>query len=1367
MKRIVILIYLFLFANTAYSACEQTLSVGGNIASAVANAAPNTEVCLNAGNYGVVNLFDIGRSTFVTLKSTSGQTANISPQPGNSDFIRFQNLTISSNVVQNSCSSNIQWVNNNFASVGIVLTNSGCPQLNTLFDGNTFSGYAPGGGYEGRLQLVFAGGITVTNNLFIGGTGDGIQLTGGVNNVNINNNTFTDIIDVFCRPVHCDAIQLFGTGNGIVIQDNLFKNGDTFIMAPDGSDNVLITNNVFNGTGITYPDKIQFGSSNNHIFDHNTLIEVRASFDSKLGEPASTNAILRHNLMAGGSTFKLNGGGGCTGCTQTNNLSGTPTFVGGANPSTFSGFKLTSSSIGYQQAPGPLDIGINDTSGPDVTPPTVSGTVPSSSATGVSISANQTITFNEALDPATVSSSTFILTNTSTSAVIPSAVTHSSGTVTINPNANLSPSTQYTITVRGGSTDPRVRDVAGNNLAANYTFNFTTVVPDTTPPTVSSTVPASGATSVSVNADQSITFSETMDSASINSTNIVLTNTSTSAVIPTTITYSGNTATINPNADLAAFTGYTITLPSGGVRDVSLNGIAATFTRSFTTGDVPQFNCSTGTNSLWPTNPTPATTDASDGVTLELGVKFRSSTSGVICGVRFYKGVTNTGTHVGKLYTSTGTLLASVTFTGETTSGWQRMDFSSPVDVTANTTYIASYVSPSGAFSTSAGYFNSSQTTGNLYAFTGAESGGNGVYRSGAAGFPNTNGNNANYWVDVVYSNGTPSSDTTPPTVNNVSPANATTGIAISSAVTATFSEAMNATTLTTTNVELRNPANSLIPATVSYNSGNNSVVLTPSAPLSNSTVYTVRIKSGGTGVKDVAGNALATDFVSTFTTAPLATCPCTVWDASATPQGQVTDATAIELGVRFRSSIAGNVTGIRFYKGTANTGTHVGKLWSNVGNLLANATFTGETASGWQQVTFSAPVAIAANTTYVASYFAPNGNYSVDSAYFSTQNYINTPLTALQTGVDGSNGVFLQSPTGGFPTSTNNAGNYWVAPVFDNGAPTDTTPPTVTSTIPVNVATGVGVGANLSVLFDEQLDPLTVTSSTIVLTATVGGAVIPATVTYSGTTATINPNSDLSINTQYTVTVRGGGTDPRVKDDSGNALAANYTFTFTTQTTTVYAIPLGAVNRWNFETASFLADSIGTSAFSSTSNMPVVQVGKHGDAAYFDGADFITAALTPSNFNSAGYSFSFWVNPDAETLDNTRLSATESLPSLEMILFNRYIFEAQQQRNIGTRYSSAVVFNNTKGPYRTTLQAGQWSHVVVTYGSNEQKLYVNGNLAASIKRTKPMVSQFNRLTLGSSSRGKRLKAKLDTLIIYPRALTQAEVTVLNNQNGQ
>jgi len=162
-----------------------------------------------------------------------------------------------------------------------------------------------------------------------------------------------------------------------------------------------------------------------------------------------------------------------------------------------------------------------------------------------------------------------------------------------------------------------------------------------------------------------------------------------------------------------------------------------------------------------------------------------------------------------------------------------------------------------------------------------------------------------------------------------------------------------------------------------------------------------------------------------------------TLWPVTAAPA--VVDAgpdSAVELGVKFRSDAAGSITGIRFYKASANTGTHVGNLWTSTGTLLATATFTGETASGWQQVNFAKPVSITANTIYVASYHANTGHYSFTENYFLTNGVDNPPLHALANGVSGGNGVSAYGSTSVFPNQTWNARNYWVDAVWQAGLP-------------------------------------------------------------------------------------------------------------------------------------------------------------------------------------------------------------------------------------------------------------------------------------------------------------------------------------------
>jgi hypothetical protein len=156
-----------------------------------------------------------------------------------------------------------------------------------------------------------------------------------------------------------------------------------------------------------------------------------------------------------------------------------------------------------------------------------------------------------------------------------------------------------------------------------------------------------------------------------------------------------------------------------------------------------------------------------------------------------------------------------------------------------------------------------------------------------------------------------------------------------------------------------------------------------------------------------------------------------TLFTSSSKP-GTVTanDPNAVDLGVKFTASVNGTITGIRFYKGPQNTGTHIGDLWSASGTLLASATFTNETASGWQQVNFSTPVSITAGTTYIASYEAPVGEYSVNSNYFANA-HTSGPLTAPSSASSGGNGVYAYGSSNLFPASTFNASNYWVDVVF------------------------------------------------------------------------------------------------------------------------------------------------------------------------------------------------------------------------------------------------------------------------------------------------------------------------------------------------
>ncbi|MGC0417688.1 DUF4082 domain-containing protein [Embleya sp. AB8] len=429
---------------------------------------------------------------------------------------------------------------------------------------------------------------------------------------------------------------------------------------------------------------------------------------------------------------------------------------------------------------------------------------------------------------------------------------------------------------------------------------------------------------------------------------------------------------------------------------------------------------------LWTPTDQPSAGPDPDTVATELGVKFQPDRAGYITGVRFWKDATNTGTHTGTLWSATGTRLAGATFGTETASGWQQVTFAQPVPVAAGATYVASYQAPNGRYTADQGGLTTAHIRGPLTAPASNASGGNGVYRYGA-GFPTSSWNDSNFWVDPVFTtSGTPTTGT-PPVLTATVPANAAGAVAVGTTIGATFDKAVQPATIAWS---VAKPDHTTAAGTASYDATSRTATFQPTAALTAGTTYTVTL----TGAQAADGTPMA-DTSWSFTTAggaPPPTCnpSCTIWPAGATPATLAdSDATGIELGVKFTSSVPGRITGLRFYKGAANTGTHTGTLWNATGTALATATFTGESTSGWQQVNFAQPVTIAADTTYVASYFAPAGRYS------STEGGLTAaagtgPVKAAASGTVGGNGVYAYGASG-FPTSTWNDSNYWVDVAF------------------------------------------------------------------------------------------------------------------------------------------------------------------------------------------------------------------------------------------------------------------------------------------------------------------------------------------------
>ena len=230
------------------------------------------------------------------------------------------------------------------------------------------------------------------------------------------------------------------------------------------------------------------------------------------------------------------------------------------------------------------------------TPPTVSSVNPVGGAVGVSVGTTVSVTFSEAMDPATISASTITLSNVTAGGLVSAAVAYyaSTNTAVLTPSIRLAQSTTYMMTVAGGPTG--VEDVAGTALASTFTTSFATATPDT-PPTVSSVNPAGGAVGVSVGTTVFVTFSEAMDPTTMSASTITLSNVTTGGGVPGTVASlcATNTAVLTPSNLLAQSTMYMVTVAGGptGAEDVAGTPLASTLTSSFTTTNQ-------ATYTIWP-----------------------------------------------------------------------------------------------------------------------------------------------------------------------------------------------------------------------------------------------------------------------------------------------------------------------------------------------------------------------------------------------------------------------------------------------------------------------------------------------------------------------------------------------------------------------------------------------------------------------------------------------------------------------------------------------------------------------------------------------------------------------------------------------
>ena len=767
--------------------------------------------------------------------------------------------------------------------------------------------------------------------------------------------------------------------------------------------------------------------------------------------------------------------------------------------------------------------------------PTVISTLPVNGGTGVLLNTTVTAVFSSVMAPATINSTTFTLTGPGGTPVA-GAVTYSGSTATFTPAASLAASTIYVATITTGATDP-----GGNPLAANFVWSFTTGLP-----TIVSTIPTAGATAVPVNTLVSATFSEPMNGLTFTNSTFTLTG---PGLTPVTgvVTYAGSTATFTPTVILANSTLYTATITTGAKDNAGVS-LAANFVWTFTTAAPPTVVSTVpadGASAVAVNTVVSATFSGAMDPTTITGTTFTVTGPGLnpVAGTVTYAGTTAT-------FTPTTILASSTLFTATITTGAKD---STGAALAANFVWTFTTVAPPMVIST--------------------------VPANGAVGVLST--------AIITATFNEPMDATT---------INSTTFTVEGPAPILVSSPARRAASV------IPGPNGPAVAGTVTYSGV--TATFTPTAPLLGSGLYTATIT---TGAKDPTGNPIAANYVWTFNTAPIPMVTSTVpangainvplnQKISATFSSPMSASTITAAGTFAVTVTTGGaaVPGALTYDAASNTA-----IFAPTAALTANTEYTGtittaaQSSAGnalaanyvWSFTTgvatnASAPTVTLTNPVDTATNVALNQKIAATFSTFMDPSTISAPgtFTVAVAGLGGAavpGTVSYAGKTAIFtPTANLTASTQYTATIttaakdltgiamaanfvwsFTTGLFTNTVPPVITATNPVNGAIDVFIDTTVSATFNIAMDPTTITSATFTLIDG-SGATVSGTVSYDAASqiAVFMPAANLAANTTYTALV-----SSLVTDLSGNALGFGGTpnpWSFTTGVSTGAAGP-------------------------------------------------------------------------------------------------------------------------------------------------------------------------------------------------------------------
>ena len=819
----------------------------------------------------------------------------------------------------------------------------------------------------------------------------------------------------------------------------------------------------------------------------------------------------------------------------------------------------------------------------DTTPPMLSSSVPANNATDVNASANIVLTYDEEVQKGSGSITLQPLGGTVVTIPISTAQVSVAGSVvTINPTTDLLAATTYTLMVPAGP----IEDLAGNS-AGSFILNFATAAAlDTTPPTINSSAPASGAT---INAFDNIVlmYSEALQKGSGSIT--LQPSSGTLVTIPISsaqVNVVAGVVAIDPTADLVAGTSYTLSFPAGAFQDLAGNN-AGSFTLNFNTA-VPLDTTAPTISSRVPAN---------NAMNVNIGANV----------VLTYSEAVQKGSGNITLSSAFGNISVPVSNSLVSISG-NVVTVDPMVDLLAGTTYTLSF--PAGVFQDLAG-------------------------------------NNAGSFT--LNFNTAAALDTTPPTIASSVPANGATGVAVGANIVLTYSEAVQKGSGSMT----LSSAGGMVTISVSsalVSVSGAVVTINPTADLLDGTAYTLSFPAGV--FQDLAGNN-AGSLTRSFTTAvALDSTPPTIMSTLPAMNGTInspdniilTYSEAVQVGSgnitigaitipvsSAQVSIAGAVVTINptadLLTGTSYTlSFSAGAFQDLAGNNAGSLTLNFNTAAALDTTPPVAVSSVPANgatgvdvganivLTYSEAVQKGSGSMTISSAGGMVTISVSSALVSVAGAVvtidpavdllDGT-AYTVSFPIGVFQDlAGNNAGSFTLS--FATAAALDTTAPTVSSSVPVAGGT-IESTANIVLTYNEVVQ---VGSGNI----TIGAITIPVSstqVSVAGAVVTINPTAALTLTT-YALVVPAGA----IEDSSGNT-SGEYTLSFVAQETMIQTIADLENVRNNLDGDYILAANIDLSSIDNW--QPIGDDSANSFTGSFDGQGYQISGLNSSSYQYAG----------------------------------------------------------------------------------------------------------------------------------------------------